>query len=158
MMVRARNTLHRLGGTTAVPSWGKFWLALLNVYDWSGNNSIPPELWLLPEWLPFHPWRWWVHVRWVYIPMGYLYGRKFTCPLDDTLRSLRQELYIEPYETIDWPSTRNKVAKVDLCAPHHPVANALFAVLGAYEHVVPQFFRNAGIVRLFSCLRRTRLV
>lgn len=63
-MEKARLTLHKLGtsilsifdmlieymlqgGAAAVPSWGKFWLSLLNVYDWEGNNPIPPELWLV---------------------------------------------------------------------------------------------------------------
>ena len=27
------------------PSWGKFWLAALNVYSWDGLNPVPPELW-----------------------------------------------------------------------------------------------------------------
>jgi len=25
------------------------------VMDWAGHNSIPVELWLLPDWFPFHP-------------------------------------------------------------------------------------------------------
>jgi squalene cyclase len=33
------------GGATSIPAWGKFWLSLLNVYEWEGNNPIPPELW-----------------------------------------------------------------------------------------------------------------
>ena len=64
VIVQARATLHRLGGyddaqlRCAVPhfqsilggaaasaSWGKFWLSVLNVYDWEGNHPIPPELW-----------------------------------------------------------------------------------------------------------------
>jgi lanosterol synthase len=63
VIVRARATLHKLGGhnnpeiiyyavrlqflggAAASASWGKFWLSILNVYDWEGNNPIPPELW-----------------------------------------------------------------------------------------------------------------
>lgn len=30
-------------------------LKILGVYDWSGNNPIFPELWLAPQFLPFHP-------------------------------------------------------------------------------------------------------
>ena len=33
------------GGVTAIPSWGKFWLAVLNVYSWDGMHSLTPELW-----------------------------------------------------------------------------------------------------------------
>ena len=43
--VKARGCLHKLGGALGVPSWGKFWLSILNVYDWDGNHNIPCELW-----------------------------------------------------------------------------------------------------------------
>lgn len=42
---RARRLLHNLGGAIGIPSWGKFWLSVLNVYDWNGVNSLLPELW-----------------------------------------------------------------------------------------------------------------
>lgn len=29
----------------AIPSWGKFWLAILNVYSWEGLNTLLPEMW-----------------------------------------------------------------------------------------------------------------
>jgi hypothetical protein len=30
-------------------------MKVIGLYDWSGNNSIFPELWLVPHFLPFHP-------------------------------------------------------------------------------------------------------
>ena len=33
------------GGAVAIPSWGKFWLAILNVYSWEGLNTLFPEMW-----------------------------------------------------------------------------------------------------------------
>ena len=44
-IVRARGLLHQLGGAVGIPSWGKFWLSVLNVYDWDGVNTLLPELW-----------------------------------------------------------------------------------------------------------------
>ena len=44
-VTRARALLHHLGGANSIPSWGKFWLAVLGVYDWSGLNTLLPELW-----------------------------------------------------------------------------------------------------------------
>ena len=41
------HAFHFTGGATGIPSWGKFWLSILNVYDWAGNNPIPAELWLV---------------------------------------------------------------------------------------------------------------
>ena len=32
----------------AIPTWGKFWLAMLGLYDYDGVNPIPPELFLCP--------------------------------------------------------------------------------------------------------------
>lgn len=46
-LVRARSLLHSLGGASSIPSWGKFWLAVLGVYDWSGLNTLLPELWYI---------------------------------------------------------------------------------------------------------------
>lgn len=89
-MVKARATLHVLGGATGSPSWAKAWLSILGVYEWDGMNAIPPELWLLPKWIPVHPWRWWTHTREVYIPMGYLFGKRFRVPLNELTRSLRE--------------------------------------------------------------------
>ena len=44
-LTRARAVLHQLGGASSIPSWGKFWLAVLGVYEWSGMNTPLPELW-----------------------------------------------------------------------------------------------------------------
>ncbi|CAN6272288.1 unnamed protein product, partial [Urochloa humidicola] len=43
------------GSATAIPQWGKIWLSVIGLYDWSGNHSIIPELWLVPHFLPIHP-------------------------------------------------------------------------------------------------------
>ncbi|GAA6054734.1 hypothetical protein JCM3770_000055 [Rhodotorula araucariae] len=149
MMVRARNTLHKLGGCEGIPSWGKFWLAILNVHSWRGLNPTPAELWLLPEWAPVHPWRWWIHTRNVYIPMGYLAGKGFQAKEDDLIRSLREELYTQPYAEIDWPSLRNNVSPYDVYAPHSRVANACFAVFDLYDRVAPSWIRNKALARAY---------
>lgn len=123
--VKARDTLWNLGGATLNPAWGKFWLSILNVYDWNGNCPIPPELWLLPSALPFHPGNMWCHTRMVYLPMSYLYGKKYCAPVDDLILSLREELYNIPYDQIDWPHQKNAVAQVDLYCPVSGLMNFL---------------------------------
>ncbi|PWZ01644.1 putative lanosterol synthase [Testicularia cyperi] len=152
MMVKARATLHKLGGATGIPSWGKLWLAILNVYEWEGMNPIPPELWLLPDWLPIHPWRWWIHTRMVYLPMGYLWGKRFKAEMDPLIASLRDELYVEPYDSINWPKQANNIAQVDIYAPHTRTLEALMAVVGTYDkcHIPP--IRKAGIKRAYDLI------
>ena len=45
---------------------------------------------VLPEWLPFHPHKWWIHTRAVYLPMSYLYGVRFQAQENNLILSLRQ--------------------------------------------------------------------
>ncbi|KAJ6576339.1 terpene synthase [Mycena sp. CBHHK59/15] len=132
--IKARETLLKLGGAAASPSWGKFWLTVLNAYEWDGNNPIPPELWLLPDWLPFHPGKWWIHTRVVFLPMSYLYRVRFQAPETPLILALRKELYTSPYNTIDWPAQRNNIAAVDVYAPHTRLLNFInFFLSGTLE-------------------------
>ena len=75
------------GTALAAPSWAKFWLCVLGVMDWSGLNSLCPEMWLLPKWLPFHPSKLWCHCRMVYLPMSYLFAKRARCTETDTFAS-----------------------------------------------------------------------
>ncbi|KAF9221375.1 terpene synthase [Gyrodon lividus] len=148
--VKARAMLHKLGGATGAPAWGKFWLAVLNVYDWEGVNPIPPELWLFPDWLPFHPHRWWIHTRNVYIPMSYLYGHRFKMEENDLISSLREELYPTDYHHIHWPAQRNNVAAGDVYSPHTTVLDAMNAVLSMYETCAIPAVRKAALKRAYE--------
>ncbi|XP_038985712.1 cycloartenol synthase-like isoform X8 [Phoenix dactylifera] len=111
-MQTARTWILDHGGATAITSWGKFWLSVLGVFEWYGNNPLPPEMWLLPYFLPVHPGRMWCHCRMVYLPMSYIYGKRFVGPITPTVLSLRKELYACPYQQIDWNRARNECAKV----------------------------------------------
>ncbi|KAF8400155.1 hypothetical protein HHK36_013451 [Tetracentron sinense] len=128
-MEKARRWIHDRGGVTSIPSWGKMWLSILGAYEWSGNNPLLPEIWLLPYFLPSHPGRMWCHSRMVYLPMSYLYGRKFVGPINSTVLSLRRELYTHPYDQIDWDSARNICAEEDLYYPHPVIQDILWGFL-----------------------------
>jgi len=45
---------------------------------------------VLPEWLPFHPSKWWMHCRMVYLPMSYIYGIRLQAKETDLILSLRE--------------------------------------------------------------------
>lgn len=62
-MVHARDFIREQGGALYAPSWAKFWLAVIGVYDWRGINPIPVEMWSLPRFFPFHPGKLWCHCR-----------------------------------------------------------------------------------------------
>ncbi len=116
-MIKARGKLHQLGGATHGPHWAKFWLSVLGVMEWEAVNPVPPELWLLPDWVPIAPWRWWIHMRQVFLPMSYIYSKRFVGSSTPLTRQLREELYTEPYESLDFASHRNSISIKD---NHHP--------------------------------------
>ena len=59
-----------------------------------------------------HVGRMWCHCRMVYLPMSYLYGRRYVGPINSIIFSLRRELYTQPYHQINWDQARNLCAKV----------------------------------------------
>lgn len=124
-MIRARACLHRLGGATAGPHWTKFWLSVLGVTHWDIVNPVPPELWLLPDWMPIAPWRWWIHMRMVFLPMSYIWSRKFVFPENKLVRELRQEVFVESYEQINFARHRNTIASTDNYHPKTWVLNLI---------------------------------
>jgi lanosterol synthase len=116
-MVKARGTLHKMGGAIYGPHWAKFWLSVLGITQWDIVNPVPPEFWLLPDWVPFAPWRWWIHMRMVFLPMSFIWSQKWTAKETPLIRSLRQELFVQPHATISWKANRNSIYEKD---NYHP--------------------------------------
>ncbi len=123
---------------------GKFWLAALGVYDWDGLNPLTPELWILPEVLPVHPSNMWCHCRMVYLPMSYIYGLRASPPLDAVTSSLREELYVLPYDQINWNRARFEVCTHDLYSPHTWFCDRIFDAL--------RYVAARELTRARSCL------
>ncbi|KAL2825897.1 terpenoid cyclases/protein prenyltransferase alpha-alpha toroid [Aspergillus cavernicola] len=128
-MIKARGLLHQFGGAIYGPHWAKFWLGILGVMEWDCVNPVPPEIWLLPDWVPFAPWRWWIHMRQVFLPMSYLWSKKFTYPMDSLTKQLRQELYTQPYDSIDFAGHRNSIHKADNYYPKTWFLNTINSLL-----------------------------
>jgi lanosterol synthase len=127
-MRKARSCLYKMGGAINGPHWMKFWLSVLGVMDWDIVNPVPPELWLLPDWTPISPWRWWVHMRQVYLPMGHIWSKKWSYPRADTdplIKELRQELFTQPHAEIRWPRFRNAISPIDNYNPKSWVLNVI---------------------------------
>uniref|UniRef100_A0AAX7U3R7 Terpene cyclase/mutase family member n=1 Tax=Astatotilapia calliptera TaxID=8154 RepID=A0AAX7U3R7_ASTCA len=149
-MVRARNNLHSKGGAVGIPSWGKFWLAILNVYSWEGMNTLLPEMWLFPTWMPAHPSTLWCHCRQVYLPMSYCYAVRLAADEDPLVLSLRQELYVQDYAFINWPAQRNNVAACDMYTPHSTLLTVAYMVLNVYEAHHSTTLRGKAVKELYD--------
>eukprot|EP00042_Codosiga_hollandica_P050363 m.599370 g.599370 ORF g.599370 m.599370 type:complete len:722 (+) comp58079_c0_seq5:29-2194(+) len=152
--VKARTWLRERGGCLGIPSWGKFWLAILNVYSWDGVHSLFPEMILLPSWFPLHTRRLWCYCRTVYMPMTYLYGRKFQAPEDDLIKQLREELIFQPFATVNWKQARSFIAKEDLYTPHTFFLEAFFSAVNLYEKVAPTWLRNMALRKLYDLIQK----
>ena len=143
-MVKARATLHKLGGATHAPHWGKFWLSVLGIAEWEIVNPVPPELWLLPDWFPIALWRWWIHIRQVCLAMTFVWSKRFSYPQNALTRQLQQEIYTRPYETIDFAANRNTICPVDNYNPKSWVLNLVMWLLVTIW--IP-YMRTSKIVR-----------
>lgn len=149
---RARGWLQEHGGAFDVPTWGKCWLSVLRLYLWEGVNPILPELLLLPGAFPAHPGRFWCHARAVYLPLAYLYGRRWQVPDEPLLAELRDELFApRAFEEIDFRrEARNAVAATDAYMPHSRLLRTVNAVLSRVEPAVPGRLRERALAEALA--------
>ncbi|OWM88914.1 hypothetical protein CDL15_Pgr020868 [Punica granatum] len=110
---RARKWIRDHGGVTYIPSWGKTWLSILGLFEWSGSNPMPPEFWMLPSFLPINP-----------------------GPITPLIQELREELHTQPYDTINWRKARHFCAKEDLNYPHPLIQNLLWDSLYIFTELI----------------------
>ncbi|NOZ01902.1 MAG: terpene cyclase/mutase family protein [Deltaproteobacteria bacterium] len=147
-MARMRGWIQANGTALGAAPWGKFCLALLNLYPWDGLNPVLPELWLTPASSPVHPSRLWCHARQVYLPMAYLYGLKASIPADDLCLELRRDLYDRPYNEIPFHRHRDTVAPTDNYKPATPLLKAANTAMLAFEKAHPRALRKKALREL----------
>ena len=142
---KIRGWIHASGTPVKAAAWGKFILALLNLYPWSGVTPVPPELYLLPKWFPLQPINISGYVRIVYLPMAYFYGRRWQAPLDPVLRELRRELYPQGYGEIKWKKHRADLAPTDNLVPESLPVRLLMPLVQKLEPLVPAWIRRKAL-------------
>lgn len=145
-----RKWMHENGTALGAASWGKFTLAMLNLYSYEGLHPITPEMWLLPYSVPFHPGRFWCHSRMVYLPMSWLYGKRAQAPADGLVKKLRYELYGVDYEDIDFSKHKNTVCPCDNIYPLSPFYKTASKLLGAYEHHADSRLRQRALDEVYE--------
>ena len=75
-LVRAKQRALELGGLEATNSYVRFYLAMVGAVDWSIVPSIPPELMLLPDWVPINIYEMSSWTRGIVIPLALVYAHK----------------------------------------------------------------------------------
>jgi 2,3-oxidosqualene cyclase len=155
----ARNWLHaQPAGVLGIPSWGKFWLAMMGLHDYAGMNPCPPELFLLPAWSPVHPNHLYCHTRYIYLAISFLYGSRFRGDLGAVTSDLRLELFGTRYDAIDFDAHRHDVAGSDLYTAPSRGLRAAWNIMAVLERLQTKLAPLRWLRRraLALCLRRIR--
>ncbi|WEW56962.1 squalene cyclase [Emydomyces testavorans] len=141
----ARRLLSTMGSALSIPTWGKFWLCVLGLYDWEGIVPLPAEPLLAPSFLPINPANWWMPLRNIFISMSYLYGHRFTAPESALIRELRQEIYDLPYHQIEWHRQRLNISAADCVKPRTYWQSATAFALGLFERWKVPYLRKRAL-------------
>ena len=140
-------------GVLNVPSWGKFWLALLNLYDWRGVNAVLPELYSMPRWVALHPSNWYCHTRLIYMAMAAIYPSRFQVPVTPLIASLREELFPQGYATLNFSRSRNRLRSADLFARPSVWLRAGYGLARLYERFHGKQLRARSVDTLLRHIR-----
>jgi squalene/oxidosqualene cyclase-like protein len=133
------------GGATQIPLWGKFYLTVLGLYSWEGNNSFYPESWILPESLPIHPSKYWNHARMVYMPMSYCFAVKLQAASTPLIEKLKSEIFFEPFEQINWQKAKDACCEKDLYFKPSKILSFANVFLNAYEKFHSKYLRKKAV-------------
>ncbi len=150
---RARAFIRAEGGASFAAPWAKFWLSVMNLYSWEGVHPVAPELWLLPKALPTHPSRFWCHARAVYLPVSYLFAKRIQMQDTPLHQELRQELYPEGYDSIDFVAARERCAARDRYASPSKALLAMNKMLGMAENAIPAALRERACASVLDHIR-----
>src|SRR5580658_124642 len=93
-LMRAKERALELGGLEATNSYVRFYLAMVGAVDWSIVPSIPPELMLLPDWVPINIYEMSSWTRGIVIPLALVYAHKPDWRLPEGVTAT--ELFREP--------------------------------------------------------------
>ncbi|KAG7254709.1 hypothetical protein CRUP_031744 [Coryphaenoides rupestris] len=111
-----------------------------------GMNTLLPEL----CWMPGHPSTLWCFTRHVYLPMSYCYAVRMTAKEDPLVLSLRQELYVQDYYSINWPAQRNNIAPGDLLVPNSNLLTFTYMIKNKYEAHHSTGLRSRALRNLYE--------
>jgi squalene/oxidosqualene cyclase-like protein len=142
-------------GLGALPSWGRFWLSLLGLYDRERLTVCPPEFFLLPAWMPVAAERLYCHTRMIYLGMAYLSGVGLQIDLGPVGAALRRELAAF---TAPGPQPRHAIAASDVYVPPGRGLRLTYDVMATLGPVWGRL-PGAGALRrraVARCLQRIR--
>jgi squalene-hopene/tetraprenyl-beta-curcumene cyclase len=108
-MVRARDAIRAAGGAEQVNSFTRYYLALLGIISYHQCPAVPPELILLPKWMPFNIYEMSAWSRTIVIPLSLLWAFQPARRLPESMQI--GELFLTSPEEL--PVTMGDAGSVD---------------------------------------------
>ena len=147
---KALTWIHDKGGPLYSASWCKFILSFLNLYSYKGVAPVPPELYMLPSWFPFHPRKISGYVRIIYLPMCYFYRERLAIEPDELILQLRKELYLQPYEQINFAKHRGTFADTDNIFPETRIFKISMWWIKRIDPLIPKFIKKKALALVYE--------
>ncbi|MFI5181787.1 MAG: squalene--hopene cyclase [Thermoanaerobaculia bacterium] len=116
-MVRARTVIQRLGGVEACNSFTKIYLAIFGQCSWSRCPAVPPELILLPDWLPFNIYKMSAWSRGIVVPLAIIWAKRPFCAVPERARI--DELHVPHFHPVKERSPRERIWRLVFTAADH---------------------------------------
>jgi squalene-hopene/tetraprenyl-beta-curcumene cyclase len=83
-MVKAREFILSKGGVPQARVFTKIWLALFGQWSWKAVPTLPPEMVLLPSWVPMNLYDFSSWARSTMLPLSIVFTRKPVCPVPES--------------------------------------------------------------------------
>jgi squalene-hopene/tetraprenyl-beta-curcumene cyclase len=83
-MAAARKVILDLGGVEACNSFTKIYLSIFGQYEWDKCPAVPPELLLLPDWVPFSIYRMSSWSRAIVVPLSIIWACRPACAVPES--------------------------------------------------------------------------
>ncbi len=141
-MVRARETILRLGGAEKSNVFTRIQLALFGIVPWRAVPVMPAEIMILPLWFPFHLNKVAYWSRTVIAPLLVLMAKKPQAKNPKNI-SLNELFTAPPQEIKKWPSSQTG-------SVWGPVFDVIDVVLRFFEPHMPKTPRNKSIEKIVA--------
>lgn len=150
---KAIKWIHENGTPVRIPTWGKIWLAIMNLYSWKGVAPVSSLLWIIPDILPFHPKQLYCHTRLIYQAMSALYNLKYQRDENPLIVKLRQELYQKHYNQIKFEEFKYDVAETDLYDSVNFALKLGYKNIEVIEKAVPSFIKKKALSKIVEQIK-----
>lgn len=156
--LRMRGWILNNGSALAMPTPGKYLLALMNLHPYRGLNPVLPELLAMPSFLPGHPKKLLCITRQIYLPLSFLYGIKAQIRENDFINLLRDELYDMQYDTINFKKHRNMVSPGDRLFPLSIFFRTANLFIRIYESLHFSSLRKKSLKKIYGHIQYEDMV